>query len=321
MDYVVGVDGGGTKTAGLLVDRNGNVRARAAAGPTNYQIVGAEGVRREISRLVGDLFRAAGEEPRRLACIALGLAGVGRPGEPEAVAGEVRRLDLAEKVTVDNDAMIALTGALVGRPGLIIIAGTGSIALGRNEQDERVRVGGWGYLLGDEGGGFYIARAALAAVMRAHDGREEDTLLTGRMLAALGLSDPPEIIPRVYRQGMSHTEMADLAPVVFGAAREGDRVASRIVRQAGRELGMMAAAAIGRLGMEKEEVEIGLVGSIFKSRELLLDAMRDGLGDRIRAGFVTPRLDPAGGAVIMALKGAGVEVDEGIVRRLSENDG
>jgi N-acetylglucosamine kinase-like BadF-type ATPase len=316
MDYVVGVDGGGTKTAGLLVDREGHIRARAAVGPTNYQIVGAEGIHREISRLVEELFRKAGIEPQRLACIGLGLAGVGRPGEPEAVAEIVRRLDLAEEVVVDHDAMIALVGALVDRPGLIIIAGTGSIALGRNERGERVRVGGWGYLLGDEGGGFFIARAALAAVMRAYDGREEKTRLTEGMLESLGLSDPQQIIPRVYGQGMSHTEMADLAPVVFQAAREGDRVALRIIRGAGRELGFMAAAAIRRLGMEGNEVEIGLVGSIFKSRELLLEAMKGGLGDEIRADFVMPQLDPVGGAVIMALKRVEVEVSEAIVRRL-----
>ncbi len=316
MDYVVGVDGGGTKSAGLLVDREGHVRAHAVSGPTNYQIVGAEGIRREISRLVEELFKAAGIEPQQLACIGLGLAGVGRPGEPEAVAEVVRGLDLAREVVVDHDAMIALMGALVDRPGLIIIAGTGSIALGRNERGERVRVGGWGYLLGDEGGGFYIARAGLAAVMRAFDGREEKTLLTEGMLEGLGLSDPQEIIPRVYGRGMSHTEMADLAPVVFRAAREGDRAAGRIIYQAGRELGLMAAAAIRKLGMEGGEVEIALVGSVFKSRKLLLGAMRDGLGGGIRANFIDPRLNPAGGAVIMALKRVEVEVSEAIVQRL-----
>jgi N-acetylglucosamine kinase-like BadF-type ATPase len=317
MEYVVGIDGGGTKTAGLLVDLEGRIRARAIVGPTNYQIVGAEGVRREVSRLVDDLFRSAEVAPQRLACIALGLAGVGRPGEPEAVAEVVDRLGLAQEVVVDHDAMIALVGALVDRPGLIIIAGTGSIVLGRNERGDRARVGGWGYLLGDEGGGFFIARAALAAVMRAYDGREERTQLTERMLQVLKLSQPQEMIPRIYRQGMSHTEMADLAPVVFRAAGEGDAVAGRILRQAGGELGLMAAAAIRKLGMEGSEVEIGLVGSIFKSKDLLLDAMRHGL-DRVATPiFIKPRLDPMGGAVIMALKQTGIEVTERIVQQLS----
>ncbi len=316
MEYIVGVDGGGTKTAGYLVDLEGRVRAQATAGPANYQIVGAEGIRREIARLVADLFEAARIEPQRLACIALGLAGVGRPGEPEAVAGVVEQLDLAREVVVDHDAMIALVGALVDRPGVIIIAGTGSIALGRNQRGERVRVGGWGYMLGDEGGGFYIARAALAAVMRAYDGRDENTRLTAGLLEALGLSDPQEIIPRIYRQGMSHTEMAALAPVVFLAAREGDRVAAGIIRKAGRELGLMAATAIRMLAMEQSEVEVGLVGSVFKSRELLLDAMRDGLGDELRAKFIAPRLNPVGGAAVMALKEVGTAVTPEVLKHL-----
>jgi len=316
MSYVVGVDGGGTKTAGLLVDLKGRVRARTIVGPTNYQIVGAESIRREISRLVGQLFREAGIEPQRLACITLGLAGVGRPGEPETVAREIRRLDLAEEEVVDHDAMIALVGALVDRPGLIIIAGTGSIALGRNENGERARVGGWGYLLGDEGGGFFIARAGLAAVLRAYDGRQEKTQLTERLLDALGLSDPQEIIPRVYRQGMSHTEMAHLAPAVFGAAREGDPAAGRIIGMAGRELGLMAAAVIRGLGMEGDEVKVGLAGSVFKSRELLIEAMREGLGEEIRADFIMPRLSPAEGAVIMALKKVAGELTPEVLKCL-----
>jgi N-acetylglucosamine kinase-like BadF-type ATPase len=112
--------------------------------------------------------------------------------------------------------------------------------------------------------------------------------------------------------------MADLAPVVFRAAREGDPVAGGIVRQAGRELGLMAAAAIRRLGMEDHEVEVGLVGSIWKSRELLVAGMREGLGDEIQANFIPPRLDPVRGAVIMALRKAAVELTPEVLKRLQE---
>jgi N-acetylglucosamine kinase-like BadF-type ATPase len=320
MEYVVGIDGGGTKTAGRLVDLNGRVVARAAGGPTNYQIVGAEGVRREIPRLVEDLFAAAGLEKQQLASIVLGLAGVGRPGEPERVARLIGNLQLARKVVVDNDAMIALVGALGDQPGLILIAGTGSIALGTNERGQRVRVGGWGYLLGDEGSGFFIARAALSAVMRAYDGRERQTVLTEKLVEALGLSDPQEIIPRVYGKQMSHTEMAELAPAVFQAAREEDPVATGIIRSAGRELGLMAAAAIRKLELTGR-VKIGLVGSLFKSRDLLQDAIAEALGDDIQAEFISPRMDPAAGAVLVALKEAGVELTEEIMARLEGRSG
>lgn len=318
MAYVVGVDGGGTKTAGLLVSLEGRVLAGETVGPTNYQIVGREGIQKEIPRLVDRLFASAGLPREELAGIALGLAGVARPGEPETVTGLVEGLRLARRVVVDHDAMIALVGAIGDQPGLIVIAGTGSIVLGRNASGQRVRVGGWGYLLGDEGSGFYIARKALVAILRAHDGRDDETALTEQITGALGLQSPEELIPRIYRQGMNHTEMADLTPLVFEAAGEGDAVALRILSDAGSELGQMISAAIRKLGMKGDTVTVGMVGSLFKSRQLLLDAIRDGLKDQT-VEFVMPRLDPVGGAAILALKSAGVELSDDVFRQLEEN--
>jgi len=316
MNYVVGVDGGGTKTAGLLVDLEGHVLAQGSVGPTNYQIVGSEGIKREIPQLVLDLFDSARIPEQELASIALGLAGVGRPGDPEGVTALIKGLHLARKVVVEHDAMIALVGALGDQPGLIVIAGTGSIALGRSAQGQTARAGGWGYLLGDEGSGFFVAREALVAVLRAYDGRGRETLLTERILGKMGLQDVEEIVPRVYRQGMSHDEMATLAPLVFDAAREGDPVAMKILDRAGRELGLMAAAVIRRLGMVRGVVKIGLVGSLFKDKELLLEPMRAALGEEVQVEFVMPRLDPVRGAAILALKAAEVMVAPTILRLL-----
>jgi N-acetylglucosamine kinase-like BadF-type ATPase len=319
MDYVVGVDGGGTKTAGLLVDLGGQILARGTVGPTNYQIVGSEGIKEEIAKLVQRLFKTARVPQAELAGMALGLAGVGRPGEPEKVAAVVDRLRLSRKVVVDHDAMIALVGALGDEPGLILIAGTGSIALGRNARAQRARAGGWGYLLGDEGSGFFVAREALVAVLKAHDGRGVGTSLTERILEKLRLQSVPEIIPRVYRQGMSHDEMATLAPLVFTAAREGDAVAGEILDRAGRELGLMAAAVIARLGMGPGVVKIALVGSLFRDRELLVEPMEAALGGQVAVEFVSPRLEPVGGAAILALKEAGVAITSSILKKLEEN--
>jgi N-acetylglucosamine kinase-like BadF-type ATPase len=243
MNYVVGVDGGATKTAGILLDLKGHILAHQTVGPTNYQIVGPTRVTREIFRLVQQLFADAGMAPEELAGLALGLAGAGRPGEPQEVAALVAEYELAGKVVVEHDGMIALVGALAGEPGLIMIAGTGSIVLGSNAAGDRARVGGWGYLLGDEGSGFYIARRALMAVLRAHDGRGRETMLSKVILDGLKLNSPDLIVPRIYRQGMSHTEIADLAPLVFAAAGQGDAVAREILQGAGRELGLRGACS------------------------------------------------------------------------------
>jgi N-acetylglucosamine kinase-like BadF-type ATPase len=316
MDYVIGVDGGGTKTAGLLVDLEGRVLAQESVGPTNYQMVGDEGIRKEILQLVRLLFDHARIPERELAGIALGLAGVARPGEPESVTTLVEELHLARKVVVDHDAMIALVGALGDEPGLIVIAGTGSIALGRNARGQRARAGGWGYLLGDEGSGLFVAREALVAILKAHDGRGRKTQLTERVLAKLGLKEVEGIIPRVYRQGMSRDEIAALAPLVFQAAREDEPVAREIVNRAGRELGLMAAAVIRRLGMVEGMVKIALVGSLFRDKDLLQGSMMSAVGEKVQVEFVEPGLGPLGGAAILALKAAGVEVTAKMLKRL-----
>ncbi|MCK4272898.1 ATPase [bacterium] len=316
MDYVVAVDGGGTKTVGLLVDLTGRVLARGSVGPTNYQIVGSAGIQREIPKLVRQLFAGANIPGGELAGIALGLAGVGRPGEPERVAVLVKGLKIAREVVVDHDAMIALVGALGDQPGLIVIAGTGSIALGRNAAGRRARAGGWGYMLGDEGSGFFIARRALIAVLKAHDGRGRETALQEKILNRLHLTGPEQIIPLVYGRPMSHNEMATLAPLVFDAARDGDPLAAQILDLAGRELGLMAGAVIRRLGMGGEKVSIGLVGSLFKDKELLVESMRAALGEGTPVEFVMPRLEPVGGATILALKMAGVTVTSQVLELL-----
>jgi N-acetylglucosamine kinase-like BadF-type ATPase len=319
MKYVVGVDGGGTKTAGLLADLEGHVLAQGSVGPTNYQVVGSSGIIKEIPRLVHGLFASAHVPGEELASLALGFAGVGRPGEPERVAAIVEDLHLARKEVVDHDAMIALVGALGDQPGLIVIAGTGSIALGRNAQGQRARSGGWGYLLGDEGSGYYVARQALMAVLKAFDGRAGETTLTERLLGELGLQTAEEIIPRVYHRGLSHDEIATLAPLVFDAARKGDAVAKGIVDRAGRELGLMATAVISKLGMGSGNVTIGLVGSLFRDKDLLLEPMQAAVSQVAQPEFIEPRLGPVQGATILALKAAGVVVTPAMLRSLQDD--
>jgi N-acetylglucosamine kinase-like BadF-type ATPase len=293
--------------------------AQASAGPTNYQVVGSSGIKGEVPQLVQALFASARIPEEELASIALGFAGVGRPGEPEQVTAIVEDLHLARKVVVDHDAMIALVGALGDQPGLIVIAGTGSIALGRNDQGQRARCGGWGYLLGDEGSGYFVARQALMAVLKAFDGRAGETMLTERLLGELGLQTAEEIIPRVYHQGMSHDEMATLAPLVFDAARKGDAVARGILDLAGRELGLMATAVISKLGMKGGHVTIGLVGSLFRDKDLLMAPMQAVLSQVVQPEFIEPRLGPAQGATILALKAAGVAITPTILRSLESD--
>jgi len=188
---------------------------------------------------------------------------------------------------------------------VVVVAGTGSIAYGRDGAGRAARSGGWGYLLGDEGGGFWIGRAALAAVVRQYDGRGPATLLTDLVLAEMHLANPTELIHAVYEGGLHRRAIAGIASVVQRATDRGDAVAAEILAHAGTELTSAAASVITRLGMRGDVFRAVLSGGIFRSLpSLAADVER-------RLSEVAPRaethlleVEPAVGAVRLALAAA-----------------
>jgi N-acetylglucosamine kinase-like BadF-type ATPase len=155
----------------------------------------------------------------------------------------------AERYLVTNDGAIALRAALPAGPGVLIVAGTGSIGYGRTVSGDEVRTGGWGYLLGDEGSAFAVGLAGLAVVLRAHDGRARPTTLGAALLDAWALATPEGLIARVYRQPPPREEIAALAPLIAVAARAGDVAAAGIMDNAGGALGDLAATTARKLGV------------------------------------------------------------------------
>src|SRR5687768_18407090 len=164
---------------------------------------------------------AIGVRDVRPAAICLGTAGVDREDDAEAVRGIMRRIGFKTRTLVVNDALIALVAGAGDRPGVVVVAGTGSIAYGRDAAARAARAGGWGYLLGDEGGGFWIGRAALAAVVRPFDGRGPRTLLTGMVLEQMRLASPTELIHEIYFRDLQRHAIAGLAALVQQATYAG----------------------------------------------------------------------------------------------------
>jgi N-acetylglucosamine kinase-like BadF-type ATPase len=175
---------------------------------------------------------------------------------------------------VVTDARIALTGALDGHPGLIVIAGTGSIAFGINEAGEEARAGGWGPTFSDEGSGYVIARQALKAIAASSDGRSQETLLTELIYRELGIKQIGDLPSVIYTDDAKPPRIAELAEVVAAAANQGDGVAQEILESAGIELGRMAIAVIERLGIERQAFRVACVGSVFKSGKYLEEPFR-----------------------------------------------
>jgi N-acetylglucosamine kinase-like BadF-type ATPase len=237
--------------------------------------------------------------------ICLGIAGVDRPQDSDAVRGIMRRIGFKTHTLVVNDALIALVAGAGDNPGLVIVAGTGSIAYGRDERGRAARAGGWGYLLGDEGGGFWLGRAALAAVVRHYDRRGPATLLTELVLRQLGLNTPTELIYEIYERDVHRRTIAALASLVQQAMEQGDAVAADILVRAGQELAAAAASVVRQLEMRGDAFRTVLAGGIFRGVPWLARDVTAHMSE------IAPRSDvqlldvePAVGAVRLAVAAA-----------------
>jgi N-acetylglucosamine kinase-like BadF-type ATPase len=275
-DCYLGVDGGGTKTHAVVVDARGVERGAALSGPANAHRVGVEYAVAQIVAAAEEAARLAGVRPPFTAAW-LGLAGLDAPADFAALAPGL--VSLAGIVHLVNDAELLLS-ALPDQVGIALIAGTGSIAVGRNAAGAATRVGGWGHTLGDEGSGYAIGRSGLVAAARAADGRGEPTSLLDRILAHWGLSAAHELMERTYAGANigDISLVAQVAPLVLQAARAGDRVAQLIVRRGAVELARAAVVAGDQLGFDAAPLPVALGGSLLLRdpgyRDAVLRAIR-----------------------------------------------
>src|SRR5215813_8063650 len=269
----LGIDGGGTKTNAALMNESKQVLAEGEAGPSNPLRVGVETAVSNIIKAIENACDRGGLMITDISAATLGLAGVRRRDLRERVRESFcKRLNI-RNTTVVTDAEIALFGTTLGKPGLVVIAGTGSICLGRNEKGETAISGGWGPLAGDEGGGVGIAQAALHTVAKASDGRGKPTELSARASEYFRASGPENLIVAIYSPQVDNSRIAGFARLVVETALDGDPAAVEILNDAGRELGIAACAVIKKLGLGSRKIPVGCVGSVFKAGKLLTDPM------------------------------------------------
>jgi len=205
-------------------------------------------------------------------------------------------------IALETDARVALAGATGNKAGVVIIAGTGSIACGINSRGRFARAGGWGPTMGDEGSGSYIGRRALESVVMSYDYRGEPTSMMEPILRHFGVSSPPELPPVIYDDpDKAMREIAQLSRIAVKAAREGDKVAREILKDATRELAVAAIAVIEQLRMERDEFQVAYVGGVFEAGELILDPLREEIQSFAPLTKIEPPIDPPViGAVNMA---------------------
>lgn len=296
---MLGIDAGGTKTVCQLADARGTVLAEARRGGANLQAVGEL----EVEKVLYEVMEAALADHDVLpAAICLGIAGVDRPDDGGTMRAIMKRIGYKARCLVVNDALIALEAGAPDQPGVVVIAGTGSIAYGRNDRNEAARAGGWGYILGDEGSGYWIGRAALRAVLREADRRGPATQLTARLLSHFGVGRPQELIHHVYQGTLRPAAIAALAQSVMHAFSDGDEVATGILRAAAEELESSALSVARRLEIVGSEFPFVLSGGMFRAVPWLEEelARRLPIGSP-RSRTVLLDVEPAAGAVRLAL--------------------
>src|SRR5580658_6411430 len=212
-DFFLGVDGGQSSTTALIGDAQGNIVGWGSAGPCNH-VRAAEAQEKFLAVMRGCLSQAAARAGMQSSASSSGAwhfkaACMGMSGGPDDKAALLHALVEAEHTVVTHDAMIALAGATSGEPGVIVIAGTGSMAFGQNARGETARAGGWGYIFGDEGGAFDIVRQALRAVLREQEGWGARTALTPALLEATGASDANQMLHSFYGPDWPRARVAD----------------------------------------------------------------------------------------------------------------
>jgi glucosamine kinase len=310
---LVGVDGGQTATKVLLTDGPGRVLGAGRGRAFDHFRVkgGYERNQSAIREGIEQALAASGATTRDVAAIGLGLTGV-RTGGPEAPFAEAMARELLPNaaISVVADYESNLAGANGGQPGVVVIAGGGSIGYGVTADGRQALASGYGYLLGDEGSAYYIGRRAIIAALRARDGRGEATTLQNLVLTTFGISDMRDVPSVVYSADFSRDGISRLAPLVVAEAERGDKVALAIVTTAGEELALTALSVIRQLHEPGEPVTVAKTGGVFSAGAVIQDPFHATLeagwpGAAARA----PRFPPVVGATIFAARAAGVESD------------
>jgi len=321
---ILGIDGGGTSTRVVLASRGGKVLGFGRSGPSNYDDVGIEKTRENIRLAVEQAWNKSGLVRRPADAAFLGMAGVVSDADRSIISEIAASLALASQdfVGIDHDIRIALAGGLALKPGIVLIAGTGSSCYGRNAAGQSCRVGGWGYLLDDGGGSYYLGIEAIKAVVRSGDGRMGPTALTERILSTLGVEEMQDLMHRIYSPGMSRTEIARLSPMVLETAQQGDSVAQKIVRDGQNELALLVEVAAQRLNYTTEGLSVVAAGGLAHSGNYYKSGLYAAICSHLPGVQIQePVLSPVFGAALLAIEILGTYTPLEVISKFQQLDG
>ena len=290
---------------GLLADRTGIVLARGRGEGSNQNVIGIDNAARNIADLIANLASMSGRAVSEIGSAVLGLAGAGAERDRQVLVEAIQaRLGAMGQphipLSIKTDGRIALEGAFNGGPGVVAVAGTGSVVMGKAPDGTTMSIGGWGRVIGDEGSGYFIGLEALKAVSREIDGRGESGRLRISLSSRFGLETRERIIAAVYREKF---DIPSVAPAVLDAAENGDRAALGILDLAAREFSPQVVAAVDRLGLEGG-TGIVMIGGLIDHDTIYARMLAEEIRKSSPAvNFRAPLNGPAHGALLLAIAG------------------
>ncbi|ASN04670.1 N-acetylglucosamine kinase [Virgibacillus necropolis] len=320
MEYVIGIDGGGTKTEALMADENGTIVASTFGGPTNPNVLTTEELYQTLEALVHDLNQQVPGQFTNVAHLFAGISGAGEKKNQEKIKRIFTRLlPTTTLIEVYPDSINALYSGTFGEPGIVQISGTGSITYGINNQLIHDRVGGWGYLFGDEGSGYDIGKQGIVAALKAFDGRGKDTILLEMLYDLFQVKDGHELIRDLYASSMPKEKIAPISQVVFKAYELHDAVAQDIVANVVDELKSSIVTLHKKLFDNKENVQLVLCGGVFSDKTILPPLIEKEL-KRYNTEFsiVIPEFPPVGGSLIGAYLSMNTCIDNKMITMIKD---
>ncbi|WP_174614316.1 N-acetylglucosamine kinase [Virgibacillus ihumii] len=320
MEYVAGIDGGGTKTVAILADLDGTIVAQTSGGPTNPNVISGNKLFDTLKTLLDELEQMLPNALWNVSVLFAGIAGTGNNASRITVEQVLKQLLFNKtRIRVEPDTINALYSGTYGKHGIVHISGTGSITYGINAHGVHGRVGGWGYLFGDEGSGYDIGRKGIMRALKAHDGRGPDTVLLKRISSDFEVSNPYDLVRKIYTSESPKNKISPVAKLVFQAYKQNDIVAQQIISDTSQEIKESIGTLYMKLFEKGQNVKVVLCGGVFQEKEILPRLLKEELKHDSNIELIMPNISPAGGAIIGAFLMRNGQLNHSVIKKLQES--
>lgn len=320
MGYVLAVDGGQSTTLSVIAKTDGTVLGAGLGGPANH--LHQEGAKERCRKSMRDSLNGALREANlgkiKFEHVVLGMTGASEL--MKTLIWEVLREYVDEEnFQFEHDSVTAWAGGTGGKPGVVVIGGTGSVALAVDGFDNRARVGGWGYYMGDEGSAYQIALQGLSAATKSYDGRAPKTVLIEALIDYFNVKDLWDVHKQVYSSEMDRADLAKLSKLVGNGANAGDKACLEIMSSAAHELALLVIAAANKVDFKGQTPIISTAGGVWKAGAPIWEPFKKEVLEAIpNAKVVKPVYPPSIGALVLALKGARVELNDEVLANIEK---